>query len=91
MQFGTFGNVHARFALSVVVHKVSFGIDQINDDCMVDNVIFIVISGSSAIVDPVRFASFLDLGVIPCQTDDVGIEFLNVFFDNLGLIKNSRY
>ena len=60
MDFDTGDQIRCRFSLAIIVYKMPVGIHEVSDYGMVDNVVIVVIPGTRAEIDSVRFARFFD-------------------------------
>ena len=89
MKPGTRCQIISRFLLTVVIDKVSFRINQINDDSMINYVVVIIGAWACAKIHSVGFARFFDLLFGTCQTNYFWVKFLAVFFNSFYLKKFS--
>ena len=85
MKPGTRCQIISSFLLTVVIDKVSFRINQINDDSMIDYVIVVIRAWTCAKIHSVGFARFFDLLFGACQTNDFWVKFLAIFLNGFYL------
>ena len=86
MKPGTRCQIISCFLLTVVIDKVSFRINQINDDSMIDYVIVVIRAWACTKIHSVGFARFFDLLFGACQTNDFWVEFLAILLNSFYLI-----
>ena len=78
------GDLRRSLGLAVVVHEAAVGVDGVDDDGVVDDVVVVLIPGSGGEVDPVGLAGLLDLLLGASEAHHARVELLDVLRDLLG-------
>jgi len=64
-------HVLTRLVLSVVVDKVAVGVEQVQNDRMVDDIVCVTVLWSLTEVDAISFSRLSYLGATPRQTNQL--------------------